>query len=249
MKRYITLVILLSIFTFTLQAQDSPKSSGISFGKNDRLLLNFHDDLWQTKGTDSTMKISSYCPGFDFYIMKNLELGKSKFALAIGLGIGTHNLRSDAMPANETKFDSASGHYVATGNTIFNRIPDFVNTKEIKYDVNKMALAYLDIPLELRFKTENKKGKAFKISAGFKLGYLINAHTKYKGNDLNGGTDDVKFKTFKIKNIEPLRYGAIVRLGYSYFNVFAYYSLSKVFKINKGPEMYPISVGLCITPF
>jgi hypothetical protein len=247
MKRLIAIAILLSICTFTVNAQDEPKPGGISFGKSDRLLLNFHDDLWQ--GNDSAMNISAYSPGFDFYVMKNLALGKSKFALAIGLGIGTHNLRSDAMPANETTFDSTSGHYVPTGNTIFERIPDYVNNKEIKYDINKLALAYLDIPLELRFKTENAKGKAFKISAGFKLGYLINGHTKYRGNDLAGGTDDVKFKTFKIKNLEPLRYGAIVRFGYSYFNLFAYYSLSNVFKTDKGPEMYPISVGLCITPF
>lgn len=242
MKRFLTIAILLSICTLTLNAQDEPKPGGISFGKSDRLLLNFHNDLWQSN--DTAMIISSYSPGFDFYVMKNLALGKSKFALAIGLGIGTHNLRSDAMPINEMKFDSTSGYNVATGNTIFERIPD-----SIKYDVNKMSLAYLDIPLELRFKTENKKGKAFKISAGFKLGYIISNHTKYRGDDLNGGSDDVKFKTFKIKNLEPLRYGAIVRFGYSYFNLYAYYSLSNVFKTDKGPEMYPISVGLCITPF
>jgi len=236
MKRFLAIAILLTICTFTVNAQDEPKPGGISFGKSDRLLLNFHNDLWQSN--DTAMTISSYSPGFDFYVMKNLALGKSKFALAIGLGIGTHNLRSDAMIAY--KYDSVS----ASTLTSFVRIPDSIN-----YDINKLSLSYIDIPLELRFKTENKKGKAFKISAGFKLGYLINGHTKYRGNDFTGGTDDVKYKTFKIKNLEPLRYGAIVRFGYSYFNLYAYYSLTNLFKTEKGPEMYPISIGLCITPF
>jgi len=216
-------------------------------GKGDRLMLNFYTDLWQD--VDSSATVSPYCPGFDIYMMYALPFGKSKFSFDLGLGIGTHNLRSDAIPENELKFDVPSSEYVETGRTIFSRIPGSVNSNEIEYDINKLTLTYFDIPLELRYKAENKKGKAIKFAVGFKTGYLLNSHTKYKGDDPTGSGADIKNKTFRIRNIESLRYGVTLRFGYGMYNVFGFYSLTKLFETNKGPEMYPVSVGICITPF
>jgi hypothetical protein len=228
-------IFLFSCFCISIVfAQDEGKTAGISSSKGDRVVVNFHTDLWQTD--DSSMTISGYSPGFDIYGMYNIPLGKSKFGLALGFGVGTHNIRSNAMPVADS-----------TEKTIFIEIPEYKFNKEVKYDINKLTVAYFDIPLELRFRTENKKGKAIKFSVGGKLGYLINSHTKYKGTDLGDGDGDVKYKSFKIPNLEPLRYGATLRFGYSFFNVYGYYSLSKLFKADKGPEMYPISVGIAFT--
>lgn len=234
----------------SVKAQDEGDKGGFSFGKEDKLMLNFYTDLWQN--VDSAMTVSAYSPGFDVYGMYNIPFGKSKFGLRLGLGFGTHNIRSDAMPADEMKYDSVLGNIETT---IFERIPDYVINKEIKYDINKLTLTYFDIPLELRYKTENQKGKAIKFAIGFKAGYLLSSHTKYKGTKYKGNINDpdmgkdIKVKTYKIKNLEPLRYGATVRFGYGIYNIFGYYSLSKIFKADKGPEMFPISVGICITPF
>jgi len=246
MKKLITIILFSAIGIYSVKAQDENKIKSRYSGKEEKLMLNFYTDLWQN--VDSSMTVSAYSPGFDVYGMYNIPFGKSKFAFGFGLGFGTHNIRSNAMPANEFRHDSVLGN-VETGNTIFERIPDYVNNKEIKYDINKLTLTYFDIPLELRYKTKNKKDDAIKFAIGFKVGYLLSSHTKYKGNDLSGGDFDVKYKTYKIKNIEPLRYGATARFGYGIWNVFGYYSLSKIFKVDKGPEMYPISAGICITPF
>jgi len=252
MKKLIVIILFSAIGIYSAKAQDEKakdegNKGGFSLGKQDKLMLNFYTDLWQD--VDSSMTVSAYSPGFDVYGMYNIPFGKSKFGLGFGFGFGTHNIRSNAMPANEVKFDTTSGHNVETGKTIFERIPDYVNNKEINYDINKLTLTYFDIPLELRYKTETKKDKTIKFAIGFKAGYLLSSHTKYKGNDQAGGDADVKYKTYKIKNLEPLRYGATIRFGYGLYNIFAYYSLSKIFKADKGPEMYPISAGICITPF
>jgi hypothetical protein len=256
MKKLIAIILFSAIGIYSVKAQDEGAivkaqdegaKGGLALGKQDELMFNFYTDLWQN--VDPSIKVSAYSPGFDVYCMHNIPFGKkSKFGFRLGIGLGTQNLHSNATPTDEIRHDSVLGN-IKTGNTIFERIPDYVNNKEIKYDINKLTLTYFDIPLELRYKTENKNGKAIKFAIGFKTGYLLISHTKYKGDDLSGGDFDVKYKTYKIKNLEPLRYGATIRFGYGVWNIFGYYSLSKIFKADKGPEMYPISIGICITPF
>lgn len=241
MKKLLILL-MLSLLTFvSVHAQDSPK--GLSMGKGEKIIVNLYSDMWQ--GADSSITVNGFNPGFAFYFMYNVPFGKSKFSFNIGFGFGSHNLHSDAYPTKEMKFDSV---YTYTGNTIFERIPESVNNKKVEYDVNKLSLSYFDVPVEFKYSSENKKGKAVKFAAGFKAGYLINNHTKYRGNDfLTGSEDDIKFKNFRIPNIEPLRYGATVRFSYGMYGVFGYYSLTKIFKAGKGLELYPISAGITLS--
>ncbi len=254
MKKTLTLAILITFCISFVQAQDDSKLGGIKLGKKDALQLNFYTDLWQKN--DSMLTISPYSPGFDVYGMYHVPFGKGNVSFGFGLGVSSHNLRSDAIPVNEVKWNADSAQNVLTGNTAFSLIPDYVNNKEIKYDNNKLTLTYIDIPLELRFKKETKKGKTIKFAVGGKAGYLLSSHTKYRGTKFEGsvsdpdlGTADVKYKTYKIKNLEVLRYGVTARIGLGMYNIFGYYSLSKLFKKDKGLDMYPISVGICLTPF
>ena len=66
---------------------------------------------------------------------------------------------------------------------------------------------------------------------------------------LSGSNFDVTQKTTDVRNLESIRFGPTLRIGYDWFNISAYYSLSKFFVKDKGPEMYPISVGITFTPF
>jgi hypothetical protein len=165
--------------------------------------------------------------------MREKTIGNGSFGIALGIGIGTHNLYSDGLLSIDTA-------QMTKGNTIFVKIPD-----NIDYVVNKFTVTYFDIPLEIRF---HPKGK-FNMAAGFKTGLLLNSHTKYSGDDFAGSGDKVKMKYYKIKNIETLRYGITGRIGYKWINVTFFYSISNVFEDGKGPELYPISIGLALTPF
>lgn len=244
MKKNILLIVFLFFSILTLNAQDSPRGM---LGKGEKIIIHLYNDMWQ--GADSTLTVNSFNPGFAFCLMNHIPFGKSKISLNIGIGIGSHNLHSDASPVREMKFDSTLAENVYTGNTVFDRIPGSAFNKKIEYDVNKLSLSYVDVPIELKFTTENKKGKDIKFAIGFKAGYLINSHTKYRGDDyLAGGEDDIKFKSFRVPNIEPLRCGATVRFNYGMFGIFGYYSLSKIFKTDKGVELYPISVGISLAP-
>ncbi len=194
-------------------------------------------DIWQ--GQPTGMKTRTINQGAQFFGMYNYRVKESSVYLAGGIGLGMHNLYSNTI-IPDVKADSIS----------------FVQIQEdaMSYKKSKLALTYIDIPIEFRIKTK----KEFRIALGFKVGYLLNASTKYKGNRYvyNEATDkfitdevDVKEKEKDVQRMETWRYGPTFRIGYKWFNLTVYYQISKIFKVDKGPALYPISVGIAVIPF
>ena len=192
-------------------------------------------DIWLD--LPSGMDARTINQGAQVFGMYNHRIKESKVHLAGGIGVTTHNLYSDNI-IEDIKADSIS----------FVKIPD-----NISYKKSKVCLAYIDVPLEFRIKSE----KGFRVAFGFKFGYMINSHIKYKGNRLyedgegSYETDqvDVKVKSKDISETETWRYGPTFRIGYKWANLTVYYQLSKVFKVSKGPEFYPLSIGFAVIPF
>jgi hypothetical protein len=179
------------------------------------------------------IKFRGFNPGVNIYAMHNFPIGESNFAFAAGLGLGMNNLFS-----NSTLQDTS-------GISFFTKIPDkAANENDLDYKKSKLSLTYVDIPAELRFKTES----GFRIAIGIKVGYLINAHTKYKGDDFEDGSK-TKIKISSLPNMQVWRFGPNMQIGYKWVNLTAFYSLSKVFEENLGPQIYPISLGLSLRPF
>jgi hypothetical protein len=201
--------------------------------------LGVYNDFWQSNSPD--MDIRTINQGAQVFGMYHYRIKNSVIYLAGGIGLGVHNLYSNTI-IPDVKADSI----------MFEKIPDNVDYKK-----SKITLAYIDLlPFEFRIKTK----KHFRIAVGFKLGFLVNAHAKYKGNRYSLELDDgqyefeteyvrVKEKQKDLKQVEIWRYGPTFRIGYKWINLIAYYQLSNVFKVDKGPEIYPISVGLAIIPF
>ncbi|MEN8224125.1 MAG: outer membrane beta-barrel protein [Bacteroidota bacterium] len=192
-------------------------------------------DIWQGLAPD--MKVRTINQGAQVFGMYNHQIKESNIYLAGGIGVSTHNMYSDNY-IDDVKADSIS----------FMKVPD-----DVGYKRSKICLAYIDVPLEFRYKTE----KHFRIAIGFKFGYMINSHTKYIGNRMFKADDgtittdkvNVKEKEKDISQVETWRYGPTLRLGYKWFNVTLYYQLSKVFMLDKGPQLYPISIGVAVVPF
>ncbi len=225
----------------------------------DRIMVDIFTDIWMNKPDDSVMSITAINRGANAYFMRDIPIGKSNFSFAIGAGISCHNLYSNALPVRESVVDtSVAFGYVFTGKTIFQKLPETVGTTEVGYKNNKLTSIFIDIPVEFRFRTKNQ-GQKFKFALGFKAGYMLSSHVKYRGDDLGynyvgqswslNSDETVKWKTYKVPNIETYRMGPTLRIGWGWVNISAYYSLTKLFKKNKSyTEMYPISVGLTITP-
>lgn len=103
---------------------------------------------------------------------------------------------------------------------------------------SKLNITYLTAPLMLEIKTPLKMGSSHLYIAGGVIGGLnIGSHTKIKYQN-----DKDKFKSNY--HINPFKYDLTGRIGFGDFCVFANYSLSPLFKDGKGPELYPLMIGI-----
>jgi hypothetical protein len=184
-------------------------------------------DIWMN--SSEGMKTRTINQGVNVFCTYNLPFGKSNFSFAIGLGISIHNLYWNY------RFEGSNDSL------------QFVKIEDtLSYKRSKLTMPYLEIPLEFRLKTKSKVA----VGVGFKVGYMVYGHSKYVGDDYIFKTSSTIISSFKnILNIEKFAYGPTLRVGYKWFNVTGYYSLSSIFQKGKGPDMYPISVGFVLMPF
>lgn len=224
MKKY-TLIIAAVCFTLSLHAQ-AASSDSIPFipkkksASDEKLIIDINLDNWLNI-PDSIKTKTFRSRGMNLYFMKDMPFGASPFSFGIGLGISSHNVHSNAA-------------VTYSGDTTFLSPV----SSSISYDLNKLSINYLDIPLELRFRT--KGNTKFKWALGFKAGYLINSHTKYR--DKEG-----KIKVYDIDNLMKYRYGVSTRIGIGQINLTGFYSLSPLFTGGMGPDVIPYSFGISLT--
>lgn len=255
MKKIMFIALCLA-FSYSLSAQDKEDIKKRFKGKltqADRIVVDLFTDIWMMDSTtNASINPKQINRGANAYFMYEFPFGKSNFSFAAGLGFSFHNLYSDAIPMKNFTIDTL-GVRTYDGTLSFKKIPDFSpdGKQEINYKKNKFTVVYLDIPLEFRFRLKNN---AFKFYLGGKFGLMLGNHTKYYGDNFNENyqTGTIKTKEYKIANVNNIRYGLTVRTGWKWIQVFGYYSLSHLFKKDKddlNPNMYPISVGLTISPY
>lgn len=233
--------VLLIILLFTT-AIASAQDAKLGILKRLTTRVDLFTDIWQFK--NDSIKPGKVNPGISFYIMLDNPIGegnKTPWSYAIGAGITSENLYNNVL----------IGYKVNTSNiyeTYFYKVPlktPAPNSTAVTYKKDKMVFSYLDLPFELRFRTDN----GFKVAVGAKYGLLMGFHTKYRGTDPEGKLGTVKLKTSSTTNMQTSRYGATFSVGYKGLMVNGYYQLSKVFKDGVGPDMYPISLGISLHPF
>ncbi|MCX6251982.1 MAG: outer membrane beta-barrel protein [Bacteroidetes bacterium] len=227
-----SLLIFLAIF-FLLPSTGHTQVVTESAKKKITVGIGEFTDIWMKMPTGT--KSRTINQGFNIYSTYNIPFGKSNFSFAIGLGLTIHNMYGNFLVNS----------YTDSTNVV--KIPD-----TISYKKSKMCLTYLEVPLEFRFKTKSK----FTVALGFKGGLEIASSTKYVGNGpvatynfTVNQAEKTKIKMSGIKNLEKFTYGPTIRFGYSWINVNAGYMLSTIFQKGRGPEIYPISVGIVLSPF
>lgn len=172
----------------------------------------------------------------------NIPIHKKYFGLVTGLGFEWDNYRFEK---NITLVENEDGKIAG------------VPTDKDLYK-NTLNTTYLTAPLLWEFQIpieQNRKRKKcgddgndhkFFISAGVIGGLKIHSKTKqfYK---MDG--DKVKSRSKGDYQVSPFRYGITARLGYGMFRVYANYQLVSLFEKNKGPELYPFTIGISIINF
>jgi len=223
MKKII--ILLLGIIPFFSFAQEKTKIIGETTIRRISVGAEIYQDFWMN--WPDKMNVRAINQGFGTFFTYNFPFGESPVSFSIGAGLGFHNL-----------FSNTTIHDIKGDTIVFNPIHDTIDYKK-----SKLGLTYLDFPLELRFVAKNK----FRFSVGVKLGYLLDAKTKLKGDNLN--SELVTIKQRKVDNVDKFRFGPVIRFGYDWFQIMGYYSVTQIFDKGFGPELYPISVVISFMPF
>jgi hypothetical protein len=114
------------------------------------------------------------------------------------------------------------------------------------FNKNKLRASYINIPLMLEFNTSENNNKSFHIAAGVIGGWKMGSVIKQKWDDGDDKNSNRRKSDF---NMNPFTFDLTARVGYKNLTVFATYGLTPLFKKDKGPEVYPMTVGLQIVPF
>jgi hypothetical protein len=117
-------------------------------------------------------------------------------------------------------------------------------SSDIKFRVNKLRTTHLRVPLLLEFNTSEDPKKTIHVAFGAVGGWRIGTITRQR-YDADG--KDIRQKVRNDFNINTFEVDAALRLGYRSFTMFVNYALTPLFKEGKGPEVYPLTVGLAIT--
>jgi hypothetical protein len=233
LRRTCAVLMLIGAFVF-LQLPGHSQVVNATTKKKISIGVGLFDDIWMNM--PEGIKSRTINQGASVMTTYNVPFGKSNFSFAIGLQLTIHNM-----------FGNFYIYKNKTDSTVFKKIPD-----TISYKRSKMKLTYLEVPVEFRFKSKSK----VTVALGFKGGMVINSSTKYVGNGpLNNTNYSVNqsettiIKMAGVRNLEQFTYGPTIRIGYSWVNISGYYMLSTIFKSGKGPEMYPLSIGVIFMPF
>jgi len=189
--------------------------------------IDIFTDIWLNEPANMSMRTAQQ--GANVFLQYNFKLGNShSTSFAMGIGIDNHNMYSNAIIKN-IKADTIV--FVPLSN-------------DVKYKRSKVNIVSVTAPIELKFRTK----MGFKISAGMKLGYIIDNKEKYVGEPPSGGPE-VNQKIKGISQFETLTFGPTLRIGYKFINLYGYYQISSVFRMGHGPQLSPLSIGITLTPF
>lgn len=236
MKKLLFIVFaLLTVFTTT--AQDKKKKGGFMTRTGDHFILQLSSDHWIGAPDSIDNRRKGFARGANVYVMLDQRFKSApQWSVAFGLGVGTSNMYFKNMVVD------------IKANT--NKLP-FTNVDSVDhFKKYKLTTAYLEIPLELRytFDPENES-KSVKAAVGFKVGTLLNAHTKGKtllsktGSVLNNYTAKESDKGF----FNSTRIAATARVGYGNFSVFGSYQLNNIFKDGVAADIKLFQVGLTLS--
>ena len=104
------------------------------------------------------------------------------------------------------------------------------------YDKNKLDQIFVDVPIELRWRTSTPESHKFwRVYSGVKFSYLVVGQARYVDRIYN-------IKVTRNPDFNDLQVGAYLACGYNTWNFYGYYGLTPLF--NSDAKINGESVGL-----
>lgn len=208
--------------TFVLGAFSLSSQAG-DYYKKDKLLFDFYSPMWVNGPADMNTD-----PTFSFAVSygKDITFKKdSKFSWFYAVGYDFNNINHNL---NLKSIQSLDFTPRELGAKILN----------VPFSINKLSSHYIELPLELRYRTQTKN--PFRVYAGAKAGYLVKS--KY---ELDEGLGDL-YERKNLDELERFKYGLTFRIGYGMVNLYAYYGLNGLMKPETQKGVNQLSFGLTL---
>ena len=227
MIRYAVYLLFVFFYSLTLAQELIPQSEDDLCYREDQFYIGVSYNVFAF--TPSGMNPEGISAGFQFGFLRDFPINKRR-NLAIAMGAGfSYDQFGQNLFINENEQGTTSFEILASNQ-------DFLR--------NRLSLSVVEAPIEFRWRSSTPSNyKFWRVYAGFRLGYTVWNQSSLKRFD----------ETVKIQNItelEKLRMGASLSLGYNKFNLFAYYSINPFFNedavTNDGQKVnfHGIKMGL-----
>ncbi|MBN2747396.1 MAG: DUF2807 domain-containing protein [Bacteroidales bacterium] len=163
------------------------------------------------------------------FFQQSVPIIKNKFGLVTGMGVQWYNYRFSNVSTILTSDSGKIGGY-------------YNQTVGRSYVKSKLTSTYLVVPLLLEFQTnKNHETNSFHLSAGVIGGVRLATHTKQVYSFDGSGKN--KPKIWDEFHMHPFRLDATMRIGWGPINLYANYGITTMFRKDRGPELYPFSIG------
>ncbi len=203
--------------------------AGFEFGMN-----NYVDDNFSlNRSPESEFMDISTNNSWNFnlnFIQYSLPIHTSYFGAVTGMGIEWSNY-----------------HFSNSNTIVKNTQTQQIEEKTLTQDLikNRFQTTYLTVPLlfEVQFFDGARKDRMY-VSAGLIGGLKLGANTKvtYTENG-NKRKENLRGDYY----LRPFRYAFTGRLGYKLLKVYMNYYPVSLFLDERGPELYPVAMGFCLT--
>ena len=169
---------------------------------------------------------NSFSSGVHFGVLRDFPINKNRtFAIAPGIGFSFNNYKQNLIIQKNN-------------NLISYAIP----SSTINLDKNNLALYFIDVPIEIRWRNSTPQSHIFwRVYTGLKFSYLV----------LNQSKAFTQNQTFRVNNnpdFNKFQYGAYIAAGRNTWNFYGYYGFQNIFKngnINgESIKMNAVNIGL-----
>ena len=200
----------------------------------DHLMMQFGYAQWM--GVPDTIAMGGFSKTINMYLMMDFPF-KNNPKLSVGIGAG---LGSDHIMFSKINIGLKEGG---------NKLP-FTNVRDTNhFKKTKLAVNYVEAPIELRYSAQPATGKGLKVALGIKVGQLINVHTRNAKLQNRSGNliNDYVLKESSSRFINGTRLSGTLRIGVGRFTLFSSYQLTPVIRDGFGPAVRTLSTGIAIS--
>lgn len=253
----------------TLNAQEGKRDTNyadvkdtvrISWGTTKIILIDSNED---DKG--DTIKVKkqrfNHFAGVDIGVnglltdKKSVDLGREGDFMDLNYGKSisiAFNFWESYIPIAKEKFGLSTGLGVEFNKYDLDRTYDVISTKDTTYGIQNTTKSFeknifkstvINLPIFLETNIGKDAAHSFHLAVGVQGSYRLGSKSKQVYTE---DGKDYKVKNRNDHNMNDFRFNAVARIGYGHYSLFAAYSLTPMFEKDKGPELYPFTVGISV---